>query len=82
MRLVADTNVVCRDCCGSGIRDVSWKPPRIVPTDPDNDHVLLCAVTGNAELIVSGDRDLLSLKTFHSIPIVMAAEAVQIITAA
>jgi uncharacterized protein len=56
--------------------------PRIVPTDPDDDHVLACALTGNAELIVSGDRDLLSLKTFRGIPIVAAAEAVRIITAA
>lgn len=56
--------------------------PRIVPTDPDDDHVLACALTGNAELIVSGDRDLLSLKAFRGIPIVLAAEAVRIITAA
>ena len=42
----------------------------------------LCALAGNAELIVSGDRDLLSLKTFRSIPIVTPAEAVRILTAA
>jgi len=31
-------------------------------------------------LIVSCDRDLLSLKTFRGIPIVNAAEAIRIIT--
>ena len=56
--------------------------PRVVPTDPDDDHVLACALTANAELIVSGDRDLLSLKTFRGIPIVAAAETVRIIIAA
>ena len=42
------------------------------------DPVLACAL----ELIVSGDRDLLSLKTFRSITIVTPTEAVRIVTAA
>ena len=50
--------------------------PSIVIADPDDDHVLACALAGNADLIVSGDRDLLSLKTFRDIPIVTPAEAV------
>lgn len=50
-------------------------PPTILD-DPDDDHVLACALASNAELVVSGDRDLLSLKTFHDIPIITAAEAV------
>ena len=50
--------------------------PPIVLTDPDDDHVLACALTGNVELIVSGDHDLLSLETFRGIPIVTPAEAV------
>lgn len=54
-------------------------PPTVLD-DPDDDHVLACALASNAELIVSGDRDLLSLKTFRSIPIVTPAEAVRIIT--
>ena len=34
----------------------------ILPTviaDPDDDHVLACAITANADLIVSGDKHLL-----------------------
>jgi len=56
-------------------------PPTVLD-DPDDDHVLACALAGNAELVVSGDRDLLSLKTFRAIPIITPAEAMRIITAA
>ena len=46
-----------------------------VSPDPDDDHVLACALAAQADLIVSGDSDLLDLKTFQGIPIVAAAEA-------
>jgi putative PIN family toxin of toxin-antitoxin system len=49
--------------------------PRVVPADPDDDHVIAAAVTANAELIVSGDSDLLSLGSFEGIRIVTAAVA-------
>jgi putative PIN family toxin of toxin-antitoxin system len=32
--------------------------------DPNDDFILECAATGNADLIVTGDKDLLSLKTY------------------
>jgi len=52
-------------------------PASITPTapDPDDDEVLACAVAAGADLIVSGDRHLLNLKTFHGIPILLATEA-------
>ena len=59
-------------------------PANIPPTilrDPDDDHVLACAVAANAELVVSGDRDLLENKTFRDTRIVGAVEAVRIIAA-
>jgi putative PIN family toxin of toxin-antitoxin system len=45
--------------------------------DPDDDHVLACAFAAQADLIVSGDSDLLNLKSYHGIPIVAAAEALE-----
>lgn len=52
----------------------------ITPTiiaDPDDDHILACAVTAKADIIASGDDHLLSLKEFGNISIVSAAEALQ-----
>jgi putative PIN family toxin of toxin-antitoxin system len=52
--------------------------PRVVLTDPDDDHVLAAALTGAADLIASGDkRDLLPLGGYEGIPIVTAAHALQ-----
>lgn len=52
--------------------------PRVVPIDPDDDHVIAAALTGQADLIASGDkRDLLPLGGFAGIPIVTAGEAVE-----
>ena len=41
--------------------------------DPKDDVVLECAMTGNADWIVTGDRDLLVLHPFHGINIVNPA---------
>lgn len=57
--------------------------PRIVAGDADDDHVLACAVTAQANLIVSGDRHLLSLGShYQGIPIVTPAQAVETISQA
>jgi len=37
----------------------------VVLRDPDDDHVLACAVAANAELIVAGDQHLLDLKEYQ-----------------
>ena len=50
--------------------------------DPDDDEVLALAFAAQVDLIVSGDDDLLSLRTFRGIPIVTPAETLQNITAA
>lgn len=47
--------------------------PRIC-RDPDDDEVLAAAVMGKAEAIVTGDEDLLALRSHHAIVIVGVAE--------
>lgn len=54
--------------------------PHVV-RDPDDDHVLACALTAHADLIVTGDADLLDLNAYQDIPIVTAAEALRRIEA-
>lgn len=57
-------------------------PATIPPTvlrDPDDDAVLAAALGGRAELIVSGDRDLLDLHQFRNIPIVHVNAALDVI---
>jgi putative PIN family toxin of toxin-antitoxin system len=56
--------------------------PAVIADDPDDDHVLACAVAGHADLIVSGDKHLLGLGgQYQNIPIVKAGEAIRIIGA-
>ena len=40
-----------------------------IPRDPTDEKVLACAVEARADLIVSGDRHLLDLGAYRSIPI-------------
>ena len=47
--------------------------PRIC-RDPNDDRVIACAVVGDADVIVSGDRDLLALERVGEIPILSAAQ--------
>ncbi len=57
--------------------------PRIIANDADDDHVLACALAGNADLIVSGDKHLHSLGgEYQGIRILTPAEAVRVIVAA
>lgn len=55
------------------------KLPAPASRDPDDDRVLAAAVAARADLIVSGDRDLLSLGSYNGIRIVGPAEAVRLI---
>jgi predicted nucleic acid-binding protein len=57
-------------------------PASIAPTvlaDPEDDHVLACALAAGADLIVSGDAHLLSLKNYRSMSIMNASAALALI---
>jgi predicted nucleic acid-binding protein len=45
-----------------------------VTTDPDDNRVLECAIAGHADLIVSKDRHLLTLRTFRGISIINGSD--------
>jgi uncharacterized protein len=54
--------------------------PESVSRDPDDDVVLALAVAARADLIITGDQDLLILGAYSGIPIVSAAEAIALIS--
>jgi putative PIN family toxin of toxin-antitoxin system len=59
---------------------------RVVPTevlhavsdDPDDNAILECAVAACSEYVVSGDRHLLQLGTFRSVPVLKVAGFLEI----
>ena len=65
------------------LRTLAWvvsptEVARVVPSDPDDDHVLAAALSGAVDLIVSGDKwDLLALGSYQGIPIVTARQAME-----
>ena len=50
-----------------------------ITRDPDDDHVIACAVGANAEIIVTRNRDLLDLGSFQNIRILAARDALEAI---
>lgn len=55
--------------------------PRVVMPDVDDDHVIAACVAAEADLLVSGDRHLLTIGQHHGTRIVTPAEALRLITA-
>lgn len=53
----------------------------IVGDDPDDNRVLECAVTGEANYVVTGDRHLLKLGSIAGIPILTARQFMDIVEA-
>lgn len=56
---------------------VSEEQIHFVEADPKDDKFLEAAVSGKADFIVSGDKHLLDLKKFRSIPIITGSEFIQ-----
>ena len=51
----------------------------VVTADPDDDHVIACALSAQADAVVSGDAHLLDLKRYQHVRIVTAAVALVLI---
>ena len=47
---------------------------QVIANDPEDNKFLECAITGEANYIVSGDRHLLNLRQYRGIPIVNASD--------
>lgn len=59
-----------------------WNPvdiPRIVPNDPDDDHVLACALVAEADVIVTGDEHLLALGNYNKTAIITPQAFIKIL---
>lgn len=63
--------------------EVIEPPPLLRPMcrDPDDDKVLALAIAARVEVIVSGDKDLLSLGSFEGVPILAPAQALGLLEA-
>lgn len=53
---------------------------KAVPSDPDDDMVIECAVVGGATHIVTGDKHLLAIATYQQIAIVKATEFIALLS--
>jgi putative PIN family toxin of toxin-antitoxin system len=56
--------------------------PRVVMADADDDHVIAACVAAAADLLVSGDRHLLTVGQHRGTRVVTPAEALRLIGAA
>lgn len=52
----------------------------VISEDPDDNIVLLTAINGKADYIVSGDKHLLSLRKFEGIAIVTISQMLEILS--
>ena len=51
----------------------------VIKDDPDDNRILECAVTAGSDVIVTGDKDLLRLRSYDSIRIVTVADFVELV---
>jgi putative PIN family toxin of toxin-antitoxin system len=79
---VAARGATANDLARKLAEEVTIVSPSALPLpaelrDPKDLHVLECAVAAQADAIVSGDQDLLSLRSFQGIPIMNASKALR-----
>jgi putative PIN family toxin of toxin-antitoxin system len=51
----------------------------VIFRDPDDDSVLACAISSNSDFVVTGDKDLLDVKEYRGIPILMPKDFLDVI---
>lgn len=49
---------------------------QVIPEDPEDDNILIAAIEGKVDCIISGDKHLSNLKVHRGIPILSPAEFV------
>jgi predicted nucleic acid-binding protein len=76
VRIVIDCNVLVSGFIWPGLPIPLAAP---VCRDASDDAVLACALAASADMIISGDDDLLSLRIFENIPILSPTNALQIL---
>lgn len=62
-------------CAGRQDTRSPLSAPRVVERDPDDDHVIACALAAHADGIVSGDLGLNELGQHQVIPILTVSQA-------
>lgn len=66
------------------LRDVALvvdRPPKVyVSPDPDDNYLLALSEAGHAQFLVTGDKDLLSLKQHKSIRLIPPAAMIELLT--
>lgn len=60
--------------------EAQWYEPLAVlaSRDPNDNHVLGCALAARAEIIITGDKDLLVLHPFNSIAVLTPAQFINL----
>jgi uncharacterized protein len=80
------TEIVRKQQTPQGLYELAASVLRVVQTqalatsicrDPDDDEVLACSVAAHADLIISGDADLLTLQNYQGVPIMKANQALE-----
>jgi uncharacterized protein len=56
-------------------------PPTKACRDPDDDYILAAAANAKCDFLVTGDKDLLALKTFGGISIVTPRDFAELVSA-
>ena len=51
----------------------------VIKDDPDDNKIIECAVSGNVDYIVFGDKHLLNIQRYHSIPLIRTKEVLALI---